>query len=342
MPTRKLKILKWTLIGFLGITVLTIGLMALFIKSLFAEPDLSSIPAYHPFKSAKAKLAYLAYYDKRAQEWPVASDTGYVQTSFGSTFVRISGKPGLPNLVLLPSANATSLIWMHNVAGLSESYRVYAVDNIYDVGRSVYTKTLKNADDFVLWLDDLCTVIELGDSINLMGYSHGGWIASQYALKRPERLAKLVLVAPAATICPLPSEWAWRGILSALPHRIFMEKLMVDWLFADLAGKRDPVSRAILNNSMTDAMMTLKFFKFKMPVAPTVLSDDELRRIRTPTLFLVGEHEKIYPPLEAIERLSTVAPQIKTEMIKGAGHDLPLVQPEAVNKRVLEFLENSK
>ena len=78
--------------------------------------------------------------------------------------------------------------------------------------------------------------------------------------------------------------------------------------------------------------------KFKTPVAPTVLSDSELRRIRTPTLFLVGEHEKIYPPLEAIERLNAVAPQIKTEMIKGAGHDLPLVQPLSVNAKVLRFL----
>ena len=342
MIIQKLKILKWILIGFLGIIVLVIGLMALFIRSLFAEPDLSSIPAYHPFKSAKAKQAYLAYYDKRAQEWPVASDTGYVKTSYGSTFVRISGKPGLPNLLLLPSANATSLIWMQNIADLSQSYRVYAVDNIYDVGGSVYTKVVKNSDDFVLWLDDLCTGLELGDSINLMGYSHGGWIASQYALKRPERLAKVVLVAPAATICPLPAEWAWRGILSALPHRIFMEKLMVDWLFADLAEKKDPVSRAILDHAVADAMMSLKFFKFKMPVAPTVLSDSELRRIRTPTLFLVGEHEKIYAPLDAIERINAIAPQIKTEMIKGAGHDLPLVQSEAVNKRVLEFLENSR
>jgi len=117
---------------------------------------------------------------------------------------------------------------------------------------------------------------------------------------------------------------------------------LVNWLFADLAGKKDPVSRGILDHAIADAMMSLKFFKFKMPVAPTVLSDSELRQLRTPTLFLVGEHEKIYPPLEAIERIGAVAPQIKTEIIKGAGHDLPLVQAQAVNKRVLEFLENSK
>jgi len=206
----------------------------------------------------------------------------------------------------------------------------------------VYTKVMKGPDDFVLWLDDLCAGLELGDSVNLMGYSLGGWIASQYTLKRQERLAKVVLVAPAATICPLPAEWAWRAILSALPHRIFMKKLMVDWLFADLAGKKGPVSRAILEHAISDAMMTLKFFTFKMPVAPTVLSDSELQRIGTPTLFLVGEHEKIYPPRAAVERLNTVAPRIKTEIIQGAGHDLPLVQPEAVNRRVLEFLEISK
>jgi pimeloyl-ACP methyl ester carboxylesterase len=74
-------------------------------------------------------------------------------------------------------------------------------------------------------------------------------------------------------------------------------------------------------------------------VNPTVLNDDELQRIKMPTLFLVGEHEKIYSAQKAIQRLHKVAPQIKAEVIPNAGHDLTIVQTEMVNTKVLEFLK---
>ena len=58
-----------------------------------------------------------------------------------------------------------------------------------------------------------------------------------------------------------------------------------------------------------------------------------------PVLFLVGENEKIYSAQEAVERLNNIAPQIKTEFIPGAGHDLSVVQADVVNQKILEFLE---
>ena len=46
-----------------------------------------------------------------------------------------------------------------------------------------------------------------------------------------------------------------------------------------------------------------------------------------------------YSAEKAVRRLNTFAPQIKTEIIPGAGHDLTLVQAELVNRKVLEFLQ---
>ena len=57
-----------------------------------------------------------------------------------------------------------------------------------------------------------------------------------------------------------------------------------------------------------------------------------------PCLFLVGEHEKIYSAKAAVGRLSRAAPQVKAEIIPGAGHYLTLVYPDLVAERVLEFL----
>ena len=56
-----------------------------------------------------------------------------------------------------------------------------------------------------------------------------------------------------------------------------------------------------------------------------------------PTLFIVGEHERIYDPATALARLERVAPHIQRVLIAGAGHDLPWLKPDEVNARALEF-----
>jgi pimeloyl-ACP methyl ester carboxylesterase len=312
--------------------------MIWFVISLFRAPDMSKVPAYYPFKSAKKMELYLNYYDTRAKQWPVPSEAKYIQTSYGKTFVRISGPADAPVLALLPSASASSLIWIPNIKTLSQSFRVYAIDNISDFGRSINSRVIKNSDDSVSWLDELFTAMGLVDNINLMGLSLGGWITSQYALRHPERLHKIILAAPAATIIKLPGEWAWRGLLSALPNRRFMKKFMVDWMFQDLVKKKDPASIDMLNRTVDDAMMALKCYKFRMPLAPTVLTDDELRSFKIPVLFLVGEHEVIYPAEQAVQRINTVAPAIQTEIIRNASHDLTISQTEIVNDIVAAFL----
>ena len=333
---------KKLLIG-LGVAVILLIIAAVwFVVSLFSEPDMSNLPEHYPFKSAAAKVRYLAYYDERAQQWPVDSEASLVETSFGKTFVRVSGPLLAPPLILLPSTSSSSLIWLPNIQALSQQYRVYAIDNIYDVGRSVNIKSINSPDDLVNWLDELFTELDLGDSINLMGLSFGGWLTSQFVLSHPNRINKAVWLAPVATIHQIPGEWAWRAILSALPHRYFMKKFMIEWLFADLLKQNDEISIKHLDQLVEDAMMGLKSYTFRMPVTPTVLSDKELQEIQVPVLFLVGENEKLYPAKTAVMRLNTIAPQIQTDIIPHAGHDLTIVQTTLVNKKILDFLGKTR
>lgn len=300
---------------------------------------LMEMTAYHPFRTAKAKDRYLKLYDTRAKDWPVDSETKTVDTSYGQTFVRISGPVDAPPLVLLPGANTTSLLWVPNIEALSESYRTYAVDNIYDFGRSVFTRKFKVPDDFVYWLDELFSALELGDNINLMGLSYGGWLTSQYALRFPNRLDKIVLLAPAATVVPLGPGFIKHGILALIPHRHFV-KIAMYWALEDLAQK-DETGRKQVEEVVDNVFLGLRCFKPKMLVSPTVLTDKELQSLKVPTLFLVGENEKIYSAQEAIHRLKKVAPHIKTEVIPNTGHDLTVVQAEMVNGKVLEFLKQN-
>ena len=140
---RKMSILKKLFIGLGTILIIIIVAFSWFIMSLFSEQDMSEMPEHYPFKSVEAKERYLNHYDKRAREWPVASESKVVQTSYGKTFIRISGSTDAPSLVLLPSTSASSLIWMPNIKALSVHYRVYAVDNIYDFGRSVNIRNIR-------------------------------------------------------------------------------------------------------------------------------------------------------------------------------------------------------
>lgn len=336
---KKRKILKFFLVGLGTVAILLLSIIGLGTR-LFPDMEANDITAYHPFRSAEAKEQYLALYDMRAKKWPITSETMIVSTSYGQTFVRISGPSTAPPLVLLHGMGGNSLQWLPNIEALSESYRTYAVDNIYDNGRSVYTRAIQSPEDFVNWLDELFSALKLRDDINLIGLSYGGWITSQYALRYPKRLNRIVLLAPAGTVLPLSFKWIVRAVLCAVPHKYFTKSFLY-WLLSDLASK-DDAGRAFIEEHADESYLALRSFKAKRMVNPTVLTDAELQNIKVPTLYLVGENEKIYSAQKAKQRLNDIAPHIKAEILPNAGHDLTIVQKETVNKKILEFLRYQK
>lgn len=288
----------------------------------------------HPFKSAEAKDNYLKLYEQVALHWPICSETRMLDTSYGKTFVRISGPIEAPPLVLLHGMGSNSLMWIPNIEMLSKNYRTYAVEDLNGNGKSIGTKSIKNSVDTVNWLNELFTALNLERNINLMGMSYGGWQASQYALKFPNKLDKLVLLAPAATVFPVSSSFTIRAILSLLPFEYFT-KFLLNWVMEDLV-KKDKNSAEGMVNGM---ILASKCYKSRRSPSPTVLGDEELKHFEVPTLYLVGENEKVYPAKKAMQRLDDLAPQIKSKIITDAGHDLLSVQPEIVNEEVLKFLE---
>jgi pimeloyl-ACP methyl ester carboxylesterase len=301
-----------------------------------AAPPATETSEYHPFRSPDAKARYLELYEVMERDRPVVSELRMVGTSLGQTFVRVTGPANAPPLVMLHGAGGSSLHWGPNVEALSEHYRTYAVDIIDDFGRSVYARPIDNAANYVRWLDELFDALELGNEIHLVGLSYGGWMASQYVLQHPNRVGKVVLLAPAGTVLPLSAGWIRLAILTALPHRYFMKRFTY-WLMEDLARGPDS-GRALLDDWVDAGFLAVASYKPRRMVPPSVLTDEQWRSITVPTLFLVGENEKIYSPEWAIERLSRVAPLVQAEVIPGAGHDLSVVQAELVNQKVLEFL----
>ncbi|MBL8680202.1 MAG: alpha/beta fold hydrolase [Myxococcales bacterium] len=139
--------------------------------------------ASFPFRSEAAREEYLAFYDHRAERWPVPSETRLVATSFGQTFVRASGPTNAPALVLLPGMSSSGLMWESLIEPLSRDFRAYAIESVSDVGRSVATRDVRSAEDYTQWLDEVFAALDLRE-VNLVGMSYGAWITANMALHR--------------------------------------------------------------------------------------------------------------------------------------------------------------
>lgn len=293
---------------------------------------------YYPYRTAESRDRCYRYLDAlAARTWPVVSEERMVPTEFGATFVRVSGPPTAPALFLFHGAGATSLMWSPNIEALSREYRTVAVDQIGEFGKSVCTRPVQSLQDLVAWMDQLISALEPREQVTLVGMSYGGALAAQYALHFPERLDKLVLLAPGATVLRPPAEFWIRLIGLAIARQKGLPRFF-KWIFSDMA-RTDPQWIDSTIEELTLNMQSVQRHKAPMP---PVLTDTEWGSLRPPTLFLAGEHEVIYSAEKAVRRLQRLAPQVTAEIIPGAGHDLTFAQTAMVNDRILQFLNKER
>lgn len=290
----------------------------------------------YPYRSAESRDLCLRYLDHlAARQWPVASEERLIPTAFGDTFVRISGPPAAPWLFLLHGAAATSLMWAPSIEVLSRHHRTVAVDQIGEFGRSVCTRPIQTLDDLMAWLHSLIGALAPAVPVSLAGMSYGGALAAQFALRFPERLRKVVLLAPGATVLRPPIAF-WLRLMVLAVRRQKGLPAFFRWVFPEMARK-DPQWIASTVELLSMNMQHVR--RHKLPIPP-VMTDAQWSRLLTPTLFLCGESEVIYSAARAVRRLRRVAPSVTSGIIPGAGHDLVFSQAACVNDRILQFLNS--
>ena len=336
---RKRRLLRFVGFGCASIVLIVIGIaawLAIQVREMNAPVALTD---YHPFRSQAKKEQYLAFYDARAARWPVPSETRLVDTTWGATFVRISGPADGPPLVLLPGASATSLMFAPNVAAWAERFRVHAVDNVHDFGRSIYVRDLKSADDYVDWLDQVLD--GLGTRPNgsaCSAYPTEGGSPASTGSRHPERLSRLVLVAPAATVAQFSPEFIKRGLLCVIPHPYFI-KSMVTWSIegADQGNARAAPPGAGGGGERLARAALLPASERGPPDRPVRRAVAELPGAgAVPGRRERGDLRRLSS--EAVARLEHVAPEIETEVFPDCGHDISILQRERFNRRVARFL----
>ena len=136
--------------------------------------------------------------------WPVPSEQLTVPTREGDTFVVACGPPGAPPLLLLPGSGANAAMWMVDVATWAQDFRVYAVDVPGEPGLSAPSRPALASEAYALWLDDVLR--ELGVArVSIVGISLGGWLALDYAIRRPDKVERLALLCPSG----ISTRWSW-------------------------------------------------------------------------------------------------------------------------------------
>ena len=78
-------------------------------------------------------------------------------------------------------------------------------------------------------------------------------------------------------------------------------------------------------------------FKQHLPT-PKALPDEELAKVRTRILLLLGSDSVIADPAAVAERASRAFPDVEVEIVPGAGHGLPFQFPDLTSERILRFV----
>jgi pimeloyl-ACP methyl ester carboxylesterase len=288
---------------------------------MFATPD----------GEKEVMRAYQAIMDK----WPVTYKELVLSTSFGETHIIASGPENAQPVVLIHALLASSTSWYRNVEALSQSYRVYAVDVVGEGNKSHPVKPITSLDDFLGWFTEV--IDDLGiDTLYLAGNSYGGFTAAYYAMKLPERIRKLVLIGPAATISPMRPFYLRmfipKAIYSFFPKVPGVKRVMqdsVDWMHKGLPV--DPLWEPFFYSSMVYGGLINQ-------VIPRVYSKEEFAQIKAETLLLLGDREAIYNNLQsAIHSARELIPNVEIEIIPAAHHVTAVANPEVVNRKLLEF-----
>lgn len=269
-------------------------------------------------------------YDRAFATLPAPAEQHDVTTDFGTARVYRFGKTGPAPLVLLPGRAGTSIMWAPNLAGLAAERPVWTVDLIGEPGRSEQTAPIRDGADQAAWLDAVLGSRDLR-GVHLVGYSFGGWLAANLAVRAPDRLASVTLIDPVRTFAGFPVPLLVRTTLTLVPGiRRWARPSFLRWTAggADVPAD-DPVS-AIIDEGM-------RTFTITLPV-PTLFTDEQLRSVRVPVLALIAGRSVMHDARRAVARARALLLDVRAELWPDATHAIAGEAPDAVNARILEFV----
>lgn len=263
------------------------------------------------FTSLEAAREVEARYRAVLNDWPVANTQLTLPTRQGDTFVVACGPMTAPPLILLHGSMGNAAVWMFDAALWSKSFRIYAVDMIGEAGLSAPSRPPLDSDAYTLWLDDVMSGLELKHAA-FAGVSLGGWLALDYATRRPDRVDQLALLCPAG-IGRRKNFLLWVApllLLGAWGRRKMREKVLGP-------TPRDlPVKALPLVELMSFIGLC---FRPRMERIPR-FGDAALRKLTMPLLVIAGGRDVLIDSADTRRRLELNAPHAEVHFLPETGH----------------------
>ena len=191
----------------------------------------------------------------------------------------------------------------------------------------------------------------------VMGWSHGGMVAQQFAFTYPDSLSKLILFDTSAYFGEFLSDI--EGAVQEFRDELWFEKsfaaLKAEWdgmyqtdedmsrLWADemkfYFKKFDSRAEAYHERTKDLPVHIAPLKTFNDKEAGTMDLRPHLQKICVPTLVIVGRHDFITNVAMAEEMVKHI-PNARLEIFEDSGHFALVEEPEKFSRVVKEFVEN--
>jgi pimeloyl-ACP methyl ester carboxylesterase len=234
-------------------------------------------------------------------------------------------------MVLLHSGGADLRDWQWIVPQLAQRYQVITFD-----GRGAgQSPPLLEPVDYVEELQSLLNHLHLDRAI-LVGHSIGGQIATDFTLAYPERVIKLILIAPGLSGFQFSPEIQQQfvEIKAAAPDSEKMTELMLaQCLYKIVMASQSRAFMIEMSQHNIQRSFEWKTFEMRWAQPPTI---ERLSELQPETLFIIGT-EDMADNLQVAE-LFQQAPHIRFAYLEGADHMPTLTHADEVSQLIHQFL----
>jgi pimeloyl-ACP methyl ester carboxylesterase len=266
------------------------------------------------FRSERGRQLVHERYRQLLDAAPLRCEELHISTREGDTFVLASGAGTHPPLLLFHGGATCSAMWLNDLPLLSRHFRVYAIDMIGEPGLSAPSRPSMQGEAHALWLDDVWDALDLTQA-RIAGTSQGGWLALDYAIRRPARVQSLALVAPAGI--------ARQRISMALRVAPLMllggwgRRRAVEYVMGMRADQLPREARAFHDFFL----LTQAHFAHRTTFIP-VFDAVQLASLKPPVLAIVGARDVAFRSATTLRRLMACVPQAQVICQPDSGHGI--------------------
>lgn len=253
-----------------------------------------------------------------------------------------------PTLVLLHGVASSLHTWDGWVDRLADHYRIIRIDLPgHGLTGSDPTVDRYNTAYMVDKLEKFLNKLKI-DDIYIAGNSLGGFIAWNYALHRPDRVKKMVLLDAAGFPQDLPfimnlAAMPVIGGMSSLMMPKFIVNMNINAAYGDKTKVSDELTQRYFDLTMREGNREslIKVFRTMKEQSSNPHLGDRVKEIKIPTLLIWGDKDE-WVPLDILAQFDKALPNSQTIVYEGVGH-MPMEElPVQTARDVHSFLSLGK